>query len=117
MPNASRAARAPRKPAPVRSNAMLDLKLLREEPELVRAALARRGADRLLDDVLAADKERRELVHKADSRNQQRNEINSAIGKASDQERESLLGQARELKAEIEALEPKLRDANEQLEM
>ena len=96
---------------------MLDLKLLRDEPERVRAALARRGADRLLDDVLAADSERRELVHKSDERKELKNKINSAIGKASSEERDELLEQARAISAEIDALEPKVRDADEQLSM
>jgi seryl-tRNA synthetase len=96
---------------------VLDLKLLREEPDRVRAALARRGADRLLDDVLAADERRRDLVHSADLRKQARNEINSAIGKASPEEREKLLEEARAIKSEIDALDPKVKDADEQLEM
>ena len=45
-PNGWRAEREPRTLEPARSNAVLDLRLLREEPERVRAALARRGADR-----------------------------------------------------------------------
>ncbi len=96
---------------------MLDLKMLRDEPDRVRAALARRGADRLLDDVLAADLRRRELVHMADERNQKRNELNKAIGKATPDERATLIEEATALKAEIDALEPKLKDADEQLSM
>ena len=62
---------------------MLDLRLLREEPEQVRAALARRGADRLVEDVLAADERRRELVHKIEELKREQNEI----GRASCRER------------------------------
>jgi seryl-tRNA synthetase len=91
--------------------------LLREEPEKVRAALARRGADRLLDDVLAADADRREILTKTESKKHDQNVINKQVAKATPEEREKLLEQARSLKSEIEALEPQLRDAEEQLEM
>ncbi len=96
---------------------MLDLKLLRDEPEQVREALARRGADRLLDDVLAADEHRRELVHKVDNLRSEHNEVSRSIGKSPQDERETLLEKAHAIKADIEALEPQLRDASEHLEM
>lgn len=96
---------------------MLDLKMLREEPERVRAALARRDADRLLDDVLAADERRRKLVKQVDEKKHSHNEISSKIGKASQEEKAELLEEARTIKAEIDALDPELRDADEQLEM
>jgi seryl-tRNA synthetase len=96
---------------------MLDLKLLREEPEQVRTALARRGADRLLDDVLAADERRRDLVVKVEKLRHDQNDISKSIGKADPSERDSLKEQAVAIKADIDALEPQLRDASEQLEM
>ncbi len=96
---------------------MLDLKLLRDEPDVVRIALARRGADTLLDDVLAADARRREIVKKVDDLKHEQNRVSKQIGAASGDEREQLLEQAKSFKAEIDALEPKLKDADEQLEM
>ena len=41
---------------------MLDLKLLRGDPDTVRAALARRGEDGGLDRVLALDERRRAIL-------------------------------------------------------
>lgn len=96
---------------------MLDLRLLREEPDVVRAALARRGADGLLDDVLAADAQRREIVHRVDDLKHEQNVISKQMARSSPEERESMLEKARALKADIEALEPQLRDADEALEM
>ena len=40
---------------------MLDLKLIRRDPEGVRAALARRGAAEAIDELLEADRRWREL--------------------------------------------------------
>jgi seryl-tRNA synthetase len=96
---------------------MLDLRLLRDEPERVRAALARRGADRLLDDVLAAEAHRRELVHKVEVMKAEQNKISKGMAKLGPQEREAQLEKARDLKGQIEALEPESREADEQLDM
>lgn len=74
---------------------MLDLKLLRDRPDEVRQALARRGAERLLDDVLAADAHRRELVKHTDQLKHDHNAISRRIGKASAEDREALLDRAR----------------------
>ena len=43
---------------------MLDLKLIRSEPERVKAALARRGAAESIDELIALDERRRELLPK-----------------------------------------------------
>jgi seryl-tRNA synthetase len=96
---------------------VLDLKLLRDEPEKMRAALARRGADRRLDDVLAADERRRDVVHKIEDLQREQNAVTKQIGRASPEEREPLLEKAKDFKRDIEVLEPKLRDADEQLQM
>ena len=96
---------------------MLALRLLRDEPDRVRADLARRGADRLLDDVLAADARRRKVAHTGDDMKRDHNEISNKIARAPAEERDALIEQAKSLKSQIEALEPKLKDAKEQLEM
>ena len=41
---------------------MLDLKLIRSEPERVKEALARRGAAEQVDELLRLDARRRELL-------------------------------------------------------
>jgi seryl-tRNA synthetase len=96
---------------------VLDLRLLREEPDYVRAALARRGVDRAVDDVLAADAVRREIVHRLDELKHEQNVMSKQIGSAPADERQALIEKASALKADIEALEPKVKDADEHLEM
>ena len=62
---------------------MLDLRLFRNEPDTVKAALARRGladGDALVDDVLRLDAERREAIQEADDKKAQRNEVSKEIG-------------------------------------
>lgn len=63
---------------------MLDLRLIRKDPDAVRAALARRGgdvADRV-DSVLALDERRRALIPEIEGLRAQQNDANQAIARA-----------------------------------
>ena len=61
---------------------MLDLRQIRAEPERAREALARRGADDRLDDLLRLDARRRELLPEIESGRARQNEANDAIAEA-----------------------------------
>jgi seryl-tRNA synthetase len=61
---------------------VLDLKLLRADPEGVRAALARRGDDGRLDEVLELDARRRELLPQVEALRAEQNEANAGIAAA-----------------------------------
>jgi seryl-tRNA synthetase len=63
---------------------MLDIKLIRESPEEVRANLARRHDPaklELLDHVITTDKHWRELIARVNNLRRRRNEISSEIGR------------------------------------
>jgi seryl-tRNA synthetase len=59
---------------------MLDLKLLRSEPERVKAALARRGAGGEVDELLTLDARRRELLPQVEDAQAERNAASKRIG-------------------------------------
>jgi seryl-tRNA synthetase len=59
---------------------MLDLKLLRSDPERVKAALARRGAGDQVDELLALDARRRELLPQVEDAQAERNAASKRIG-------------------------------------
>jgi seryl-tRNA synthetase len=63
---------------------MLDLKAIRRDPESVRTALARRrdGSDARLDDVLALDARRRELLPEVESLRASQNQASQEIAGA-----------------------------------
>ena len=61
---------------------MLDLKLLRSDPEAARVALERRGAADLLDRALTLDARRRELLPQIEGLRAEQNEANGAIAEA-----------------------------------
>ena len=60
---------------------MLDIKLIRENEDLVRKAMAARGAQVPLDQVVNKDKERRRLVTEVENLKRQRNTESEAIGR------------------------------------
>jgi seryl-tRNA synthetase len=61
---------------------MLDVRRLRLEPELVKAALARRGADlpAVVDRVLARDVDRRDVLARVNDLKARRNEASKKVG-------------------------------------
>ncbi len=61
---------------------MLDLKQIRSEPDAVRAALARRGADGPLDRVLELDARRRAILPDLEGIQAEQNAASKAIGAA-----------------------------------
>ncbi len=61
---------------------MLDLKLIRSEPERIKQALARRGAAEEVDALLALDARRRELLPEIEGAQADRKTISKQIGEA-----------------------------------
>lgn len=78
---------------------MIDLKILREKPEIVRQVLTNRGVDIDLQKIMTLDAQRRSLVTEIQNYKQQRNEISETVGKAKHQGKDpaELMNKAREL--------------------
>jgi len=63
---------------------MIDIKFLRENPEIVKQNIRNKFQDRklpMVDEVIAFDKERRELLQKKETLQAERNKISKEIGK------------------------------------
>ena len=54
---------------------MLSIQLIREHPEVVERAMARRHSDTPLGEILALDTDRRKLLQEADALKARRNEV------------------------------------------
>ncbi|MFL5803105.1 MAG: serine--tRNA ligase [Roseiflexaceae bacterium] len=64
---------------------MLDIRLIREQPDFVKAQLARRGADGAqIDEVLMLDEQRRTLLQEVEALKATRNTVSKEIGKMKD---------------------------------
>jgi seryl-tRNA synthetase len=89
---------------------VLDLKLLRREPDQVRAALARRGAAEAVDELLKLDARRREILPQLEGLRAQRNEASDAIGQAkrSGEDASAAIARMREVGSTIKDLEGEL---------
>jgi seryl-tRNA synthetase len=89
---------------------VLDLKLIRSDPERVRNALARRGAAGSIDELLALDERRRELLPEIEGARASRKQASEQIGaaKQAGEQPTEAIEQVRELKAGLERLEAEL---------
>jgi seryl-tRNA synthetase len=95
---------------------MLDLKLVRDNPEVVRTGLRRRGADpALVDAVLEADRTRRALVHDVERLRAEQNRVSAEIPRLSGEEKTRRIAEMREVSTRLKSLEPDLRSADEAL--
>ena len=92
---------------------MLDLKLIREDPDGVRAALVRRGAGERVDELLEVDRRRREILPELEGLRGERKRVSAEVGEAKKAGREApeAVEQVREMKAEMEKLEGELAEA------
>jgi seryl-tRNA synthetase len=85
---------------------VIDLRLLRDDPEAVRASQRARGDDpAAVDRLLSADAERRAAVAAGDSLRAEQKELGRSVGKASPEERPALLHRAKELAARVKSAE------------
>ncbi len=85
---------------------MIDLKLLRDDPELVRESQRTRGEDpALVDALLDADAARRAAVLAADNLRAEQKTLGRKVGRASAEERSALLKGSQELSAQVKAAE------------
>ena len=94
---------------------MIDLRLLREDPDLVKAAYARRGGVDGLDRVVDLDERHRSLLSEVETLRADQNRSSKAIGQAIPEYRPAAIERARELADRLKDLEPQLEDVAEQL--
>ncbi|AIY48836.1 serine--tRNA ligase [Mycolicibacterium fortuitum] len=85
---------------------MIDLKLLRENPDSVRASQRARGEDPArVDALLEADTARRAAISTADNLRADQKAASKLVGKATPEERPALLQQAKDLAEQVKAAE------------
>jgi seryl-tRNA synthetase len=90
---------------------MLDLKLIRSDPERVKTALARRGAAEQVDELLALDARRRELLPEIEGAQAERKSLSKRIGEAKQRGEE-----AGEEMAAVQGLKEKIESGKAELE-
>ncbi len=80
---------------------MLDLKFIRQHPDLVRAGAEKKRSSCNVDRILELDAERRGLGQTIDGLRQRQREAGRAIASAPDEQRGALLAEQKKLKADL----------------
>ncbi|MDX3352047.1 serine--tRNA ligase [Streptomyces sp. ME01-24h] len=94
---------------------MIDLRLLREDPDRVRASQRARGEDvALVDALLSADERRRSSSTRFDELRAEQKSLGKLVGRAQGEERAELLKRAEQLKAAVKAADAEQHEASEE---
>ena len=96
---------------------MLDINIIREQPDLVRKALADRQMEtNPVDQILALDQNRRQIIQENESLKAERNTVSKEIGKAKDpHERQAKIEAMRQVGERISQLDESLRKIEDEL--
>jgi seryl-tRNA synthetase len=87
---------------------MIDLKFLRENPDVVRASQKGRGEDvTIVDKVLASDDAKRAAITEFEQLRAQQNVLSKSVGAASGDEKVALLANSKELAEKVKAADAK----------
>ncbi|GAB1688473.1 serine--tRNA ligase [Krasilnikovia sp. M28-CT-15] len=95
---------------------MIDLRLLREDPEPIRASQRLRGEPTtVVDDLLRADEDRRAATQRFEAVRAEQKSLGKQVPRATGDERAALLARTKELAAEVKAAEAAAADADQAL--
>jgi seryl-tRNA synthetase len=94
---------------------VLDIKLIRDNPEVVREAMEKRGEMTPLDRIIKLDEQRRQYLHEAETLRAQRNEVSKQLGKMSEKP-PKLITEMRELGDKVTSLEAEINRIESELD-
>jgi seryl-tRNA synthetase len=94
---------------------MIDIKFLRENPDVVRASQKGRGEDvSLVDQVIAIDEKRRVAINEFELLRAEQNTLSKSVGGAKGDEKTKLLESAKELANKVKSADAKRADLEAQ---
>ncbi|MDI6751759.1 MAG: serine--tRNA ligase [bacterium] len=93
---------------------MIDIKLIRENPDLVRNGLRLRGAaEDSLKDLFVLERKRRSLIQQVDELRSKRNILQEEINKAEACKKSAIIDQTKEISARIKEIDAELSEKEE----
>ena len=93
---------------------MIDVNVLRDTPDIVRASATARGEDpALVDEVLAADTARRQALVAFETQRAEQKTLGKRVASAAGDEKAALLARTKELSASVKDAEATVRDSDE----
>jgi len=94
---------------------MIDIKFLRDNPDVVRASQKGRGESvQLVDQILIADEKRRAALSEFENLRQEQNVLSKSVGAAKGDEKTALLASAKELAEKVKAADAKRAEVEEE---
>lgn len=97
---------------------MLDIQIIRDNPEEVKAGLSRRGVEQPIDEILELDAQRRSILTEVETLKAERNRASKDIGKMTDKrEREASIQEMRELGTRIGQLDTQVDELEHKLQL
>lgn len=96
---------------------MLDLKYIRENPEQVRLGIKNKNEKDRVDEILALDEKRRNLILQTDELKAKRNQVSQQVGqmKKSGQDASGIIAEMKNVSDQITFLDSQLKEAEEKL--
>ena len=94
---------------------MIDIKLIREEPDLFREAMEKRGETSSLGDILQADGQYLKLLRRLEELRARHNETSRQLGRTKERPPE-LIAEMRQLGEEVSSLQQETREAKANLD-
>ncbi|MFO7928868.1 MAG: serine--tRNA ligase [Candidatus Humimicrobiaceae bacterium] len=92
---------------------MIDLELLRDNPEIIREEIKKRGMEIDVDRDIGLDEKRRKLIFKVDELRSRKNDASKEIPTLKGEKKDSLIKQMKELNKELELLEEELKEVEQ----
>ncbi len=89
---------------------MLDIKFIRENPDLIKEAVRKKHVDMNVDDLIAIDQKRLEKLSVVETLRAEQNLVSEKIPTASPDERQGLIAKMSLLKEDLKSREDELRD-------
>lgn len=96
---------------------MLDLKFIRENPELVKQGVENKNEKNNVDTILELDVQRRELITKGEELKAKKNQVSAEVGKLKREGKDAddVIAQMKSVADEIKEIDEKLRSVDEEL--
>ncbi|MBE7027428.1 MAG: serine--tRNA ligase [Ruminococcaceae bacterium] len=97
---------------------MLDIRLIRQEPEKVKAALKRRNAEDRIDELLELDKARRDMLYRTEQLKNEQNTVSKQIPQLKKEGKDvsSVFTEMKKISDEVKELDSKIREYDEKID-
>ncbi len=97
---------------------MLDIKVIREQTEIVRNGIKAKNAEDNIDAILALDNQRRMLIGEGEALKAKRNEVSARVGrmKKSGEDASPVIEEMNSVKTRIQQIDEELKNVEEKLE-